>query len=497
MDHSLDGQQPSCEQLCVEAAALSGQLDGDPGPRRASNLQAQKPSSACEWQGDAPDPELDDLAHPQEDERPLSRLAEACDWVGDEIEEIQDDIDRACQLGSQSRRPNQHASPSASDKNPGKHAPEPSSEPTIGDEKGPRRTKARAGDIANSGNASSRERRAANESPANGKTHSPWVDALDQMPSPAAMLGKVKMDIKQTLEAASNILTPSGHKEAQSPDPAVAGNARSSSLAPVSAAAPPDFGKSGERSGAGKKESREARRQARLEKKIERRQKRKEDKERQQKEKEWKKISKKGGEIAGQLLQGLRPAHDSTVPYDPRCGICAKSAASVTSNTKRDPKCTTCTKIAERESTKQYVKSSKINLAGLPSPEDFLASINTFIHKEIKKVENIDEDLVQHMALHVRGLAVNGGEADLVGHECNTKGQPGHVGCHGLDGNGDSPTTTEAGQITSELNRNSDLSAISTLSEVDWWAQAVSSRESPQSPYRSSPPPRAITPFPR
>lgn len=104
MHYSLDGSGLSREQLQAkaeaEAAAIAGQLDGGPHPGDPAS------NSSCEWRGDAPEPELDDLAHPHEQPHQSSRPANACDWRGDEPDPLEDDLGPICQPEDQSRQPN-------------------------------------------------------------------------------------------------------------------------------------------------------------------------------------------------------------------------------------------------------------------------------------------------------------------------------------------------------------------------------------------------------
>ncbi|KAJ8121002.1 hypothetical protein O1611_g10215 [Lasiodiplodia mahajangana] len=400
----------------------------------------------------------------------------------------------------------------------GKHDLEVVSKPPVEDgkrserAKRPRKRKPHTGDIAG---PSQIDRGTTNASPTEDKTHSPWVDSLEHMSS--AVIERVNIGVKQTLEAATSILTPSAHKKSSSPEP----SERPSGLAPPSAAPPPsdfyiprapkpdaqeDNKKQGrEKARLEKKARREAKRKARQKKKQDRREKRREIKERRRKEKEWKRVAKKGGELPAQLRQGLRFAPDSKIPYNPRCDICKTTSTATTSSQKRSQKCTTCEKQAERESTNQYLKSSKVNLGALPSVENLTSIIEKLLGKGGKAVEggsdgdqaHIDEELAHHISLHVQDFVASGGEANLCGHQCNNEGQPGHLGHHGLDRNRDSPTATDGGQMVSIPYRNSELLTMQMPTEVDWWAQALSSEMPPPSPYRSSSTPFAVPLIPR
>lgn len=345
---------------------------------------------------------------------------------------------------------------------------------------------------------------------------------------PPSMMDKVNMGIKQTLDAATSILTPSPRKQPQS-ELVVAGKAkRTSTLAPETPAHLPDLciprsdlqaseqpsadetdaskrRHKKERTRAERKANSEARRMARRERRKERREKRREKKERHRMERLWKKAAKKVGEIPAHIREGLRIAPDTRVPYDSRCDICTKSAVSIMSSKKHDPKCTTCAKATERETTRQYLKSSKINLADLPSTDGLVALIKKSMGKETNAAAGeastgaqtgASDEMAHHIALHVQDLATNGGGADLRHHTCNGKGQPGHLGRHGLDRNGDTPPASD-GERTSPISYpNSDSSAASNASEVDWWVRALSSNGVPSSRASESPH-RSITPLPR
>ncbi|KAI0458636.1 hypothetical protein F5B21DRAFT_528375 [Xylaria acuta] len=520
MDHSFDGHGVSREQLQAkaEAAACAGQLDGDSSHGPAGPHRALRPGDACEWRGDAPDPELDDLAHAHEKNQQPSRPVE-------EADSVQMPIPRPPKMAGIPET----LLPPASDESPDQnHDPQPALGVLPEHEKKPKSKKAHAENAAGPSNAPPRERETANEHRTEGRTHSPWVDSLEQLP--ATMIGKVNRSVKETLEAAASILAPSSQKELESQEPTVAEKTRrSSGLAPVSAAPPPpdlyvprliqspngpltdneehrDNKKhKRERSRSEKKAQREAKRRARHEKNKERRERRKEEREMRRKEKEWKKTAKRGGELPLQLRQGLRLAPGLKVPYNSKCDICTKAAASAMSSKKRDPKCTACAKAAEHESTDQYLKSLKINLAELPSLDDLLNIIKKFLEKE-KRTEggaqtsdqaHSDEELLEHIALHIRDFATNGGEYHLRGHKCNKNGQPGHLGRHGLDGNRDSPTTTDGEQTISNASRSSDSPTVSSRPVVDWWVRAMSSKELPSTPYCPNSPPRAVTPLRR
>ncbi|KAI0869244.1 hypothetical protein GGS24DRAFT_512297 [Hypoxylon argillaceum] len=548
MDYYFDGYGLLREQSQPksEAAALAGQLDGDSSLHETAHTKSPRPSSTCEWRGDPPEPELDDLAHPPEQTQQPSRSADVCDWQGDEPEQQEDDLGEICPPDKQTQQPSHQGKPveeadsihmpiprppkvmgipeiifplnNDNDAGP-KHDPKPFPvlEPQVQNgqqsERGkkPKRKKERAGNTAGHSNALPDE-----------KTHSPWVDSLEHMST--AVRDRVNMGVKQTLDAATNILTPSAYKKSPSPGPTVTKESRrNSALAPASAAPPPsDFyiprpahsditqGESKkeerERIRSEKKSQRDTRRRAKQEKNKERKEKRRENKERRRKEKEWKRTAKKGGELPAQIRQGLRNDTGIKIPYNPRCDICTKSAATAMSSKKHNPKCTICAKEAERNSTNQYLKSLKISLADLPSVDDLLDDIKKLVGKEKKSARgastndqaNADDELARHVALHVQDLTTSGGEASSRGHKCNNKGQPGHLGRHGLDGNRDSPTATDGGQLVSASHSNSGLTTTPIPSEIDWWVQALSSKESPSSRYRSnSPPPFAITPLPR
>ncbi|KAI1750007.1 hypothetical protein F4782DRAFT_548978 [Xylaria castorea] len=551
MDNSFDGHGLSREQLQskTEAAAYAGQLDGDSSHDLAGPPRAPRADNACEWRGDAPDPELDDLAHHHDKNQQPSRPTDACDWRGDEPERHEDDLGQICQPNNQAQQSDQRNKPveeaesvqmpiprppkiagipetllpPASDESPDqKHNPRPvSGTPTrdgkkIEQGKRPKPKKAHAGNTAGPSNPRPKDNEAANEYSTEGRTHSPWVDSLEQLP--ANMIEKVNRGVKETLEAAASILTPVVQNEPQSQKPNVTEEAgKSSGLAPASAAPfPPDFyipkpaqppnglltehgdnkKQKRERSRSEKKAQREAKRRARQEKSKERKETRRGEKEMRRKERQWKKTASKGGELPLQLLQGLRLAPDSKVQYNSKCDICTKAAASAMSSKKRDPKCTACAKAAEHESTGQYLKSLKINLAELPSLDDLLNCIKKALVRD-KKTEGgarmidqsaSEEELLEHIALHIRDFAANGGERHLRGHKCNKNGQPGHLGRHGLDGNRDSPTTTDGEQTISSPSENSDSPNTSSPPLVDWWVQAMSSKELPSTPYRPGSP---------
>ncbi|KAI0097374.1 hypothetical protein GGR51DRAFT_578178 [Nemania sp. FL0031] len=531
-------------QAKTEAAALAGQLDGDSSYHGAAQPKSPRPNSACDWQGDPPEPELDDLAHlPPKKEQPR-RSAEACDWRGDEPEQHEDDLGQICQSDSRDQKSTRRDKaveeanviemPIPRAPNTGipqiifplqehnstdqKHDPKAPSDRPVQDGKQSesgkktRKKKARAGVTISPGQIN---RETANESPTEDKTHSPWVDSLEHMST--AVMDRVNIGVKQTLDAATSILTPSTYKKPASPEPA----RKPSGLAPPSVAPHPsefyvprapkhdvqvDNKKQGrEKARLEKKAQREAKRKARQAKKNERREKRRAAKEKRRNERQRKRAVKKGGELPAHILQGLRTAPDSKIQYHPGCDICKKSATATTSSKKHDSECTICAKQADRESTNQYLKSQKINLAALPSVDDLINAIKKLLGKEAETAEggsgsdqaHTDEELAHHITLHVQDFATSGGEANLRGHKCNNEGQPGHSGHHGLDRNRDSPTATDAGKMVPISYRNSEPLTMPVPSEVDWWAQALSSEMSASTPYRSNSTPFAVPLLPR
>ncbi|KAI0432757.1 hypothetical protein F5Y09DRAFT_353063 [Xylaria sp. FL1042] len=563
MDYSFDGHGLSREQLQAkaEAAELTGQLDGDSSHRQAARPRRPKsPKDACGWRGDAPEPELDDLAQACEENQQPSLRAEVCDWRGDKPERQEDDLGRICQSDNQTQKSSRGGKPveqadapqmpiqrlpkvaeipeivlpSDGDKSPDKKQDtKPPSELPARNGKTPehgKRSKKNSpppANIAGPSDPSPKDHGGEDETSAGDKTHSPWVDSLEQMP--ANVIEKVNLGIKQTLEAATRILTPPAGEGAQSPGPAAEEKTtKTTSLAPASAAPPPpdlympapsrpsieqppvddvivgSKKQERERKRSERKARHEAKRKARRDKNQERKEKRRQAKERRRKEKEWKVAAKKGGDLPSHILQGLRIAPGSKIPYNPNCDICTKSAASVMSSKKRDPNCTTCAKAADREYTNKYIKSSNINLASLSSSlDDLLDIIRNLLRQDsnAKKQKGAnqagdqgraDEDLVQHISEHIRDFVSNGGEANLRGHKCNNKCQPGDLAGHGLDGNRDSPIST-----VSNSSNNSDVSTRPAMpAEVDWWVQAMS-KESPSSTHRSLSPLAVTSQAPR
>lgn len=87
------------------------QLGGDSDPHKPTSSKTHKPENSCDWKGDAPDPELDDLAHPPAAHDPSSHPADARDQGGDEPEQQQDDPGQVGQVGqpnSQDKQPDEH-----------------------------------------------------------------------------------------------------------------------------------------------------------------------------------------------------------------------------------------------------------------------------------------------------------------------------------------------------------------------------------------------------
>lgn len=105
MNHSFDGNGLSREQLQAktEAAEMTGQLDGDSGNREKALSKPSRSNDACDWRGDAPSPEPDDLAHSYEKNQQPSAPTAACDWRGDKAETQEDDLDQKCQADKQAK----------------------------------------------------------------------------------------------------------------------------------------------------------------------------------------------------------------------------------------------------------------------------------------------------------------------------------------------------------------------------------------------------------
>ncbi|KAI1825947.1 hypothetical protein F4861DRAFT_537541 [Xylaria intraflava] len=347
MHHQFDGHGLSLEQLQVKAetAALAGQLDGNSNHSRGARSRAERADDSCDWRGDAPEPELDDLALVCKKNQEPSRPADVCNWRDDEPERHDDELGRVCESDSQAQQPKQRDR--AADVADSILMPIPrhkaidipkvvirasDEESSIREGKRPKREKsprkqATQSETASGPSGSPPEGRVAeNDSPSGDKTHSPWIDSLTQMPP--AMMEKVNMGIKQVLGAASGILTPS--TRGQSPAPPPEKSRKNSALAPETIAShPSDFyiprpvQSTDARHGSNKKQQRkkrrsdrkarnEARREAKKEARKERQQKRKENKERVRKEKARQRAMKKGGgDLPAHLLQGVQNDDDA------------------------------------------------------------------------------------------------------------------------------------------------------------------------------------------
>ena len=350
---------------------------------------------------------------------------------------------------------------------------------------------------------------------------------------PPSVIEKVNSGIKQTIEGAISMLTPHAEEKQKSPETIGKGQVKGTTgLAPESAAqlpaelfvsSPPlppveqvpqsdrpSKKQERERKSAERKARHEAKRDARRQKNKERKEKRREAKERKRKEKQWKKAAKDGGDLPVHIIQGLRTFPGTKTPYHPKCEICKTSAAPDTSIQKQSSKCPTCAKATERKSTQQFLKTSNVDPERLPSfteMGELLDLVKGILLKhgsvgimstggsEASGQARVDEELAQHIVLHIRDLIASCGEADCRKHKCNPKSRPGHAGRHGLDGNRDSPTSTDGGQIISNSIQNSDSSTTTNPAEADWWIQAMSLNK-PASPYRTLSP-RAGTPLPR
>ncbi|KAI2626209.1 hypothetical protein GGS21DRAFT_278378 [Xylaria nigripes] len=502
MQHSLDGHGSSREEARAkaEAAARAGQLDGDTSHGQAGTKKAD---DACDWRGDAPEPELDDLAHECEVNQQPSRPAEVCDWHDDESERGDDGLDRICESDNQPKQdcaehkatenPEVEEGPSSAEGKQSEH--DKVSENKTGQMENP----------ADSGSSPSKGHKAVKDSPHKEHTHAPWVDSLAQMPPTVAE--KVSLGMKQAIETAASILTPSTGE--MSHDPVAEKGRKKSSLPPeptpihhpeprpaqpIKKASKKQREK--EKRKSAKQARQEARRKAKQQKHEERKQKRKEKREKARKEKARRRaIRRGGGELPTHLIQGLQNhSLGSQAPYHTRCDICARSAEKYK---KRSPQCSICAKAAEREATSRYLKSSKISLAHLPSVTDLLDAIGKLLGKEKKTQDSTaessraqdDEDLVCHIALHIRELANDHEGAGWREHRCDDGARCSRSGRHGLDRNRDSPPTADDDQMPPNCSQNLDLStAIATPPETDWWVQAMRSEDSQSSLIRSNSP---------
>ncbi|KAI8628162.1 hypothetical protein F5Y19DRAFT_476567 [Xylariaceae sp. FL1651] len=539
MDRSFDGHGLSRAQLQAkaEAAEHAGQVDGGSSHDQAASIENRTPNpdDTCDWRGDAPEPEHDDLADACNTNQQPPHPDDVCDWQGDSPENQDDEFGSICPPNNQSRLPGQGVEAAEVDALPRVTSiPKivlPPADDSSGfpaeDEKKVKRKKLHNREAARTSTVPPTKPGAASESPPAGKTHSPWVDSLDQM-LPVSMQENVNKRIKQTLDAVTSLLAPSPQDQSSAPESTAADKKteRTASLAPEPATfAPSDFytpmsvqvlpgqpisgqpvpgqpsahnkpvadkKEEKDRKRADKKAKQEAKQRARHEKK----EKRKEHKERHRKEKERKKKGKHGEELPVQLRQGLRDNLGTGVPPHPKCDICIRSADSALSSSKLNPRCTICAKAAEKEATKNYLKSSTINFDDLPSLGDLIDIVKKLLPGKVGASASrpagsgqaeADEELVQHIAQHVHDYAASGGGTDLREHVCNEQAH------HGLDGNRDSPAPGLGEMICTP--KNLDLSGISTPAEVDWWVQALSSNSacSPyrvRSPFFAPPPPR-------
>ncbi|KAH9891464.1 hypothetical protein F4778DRAFT_336036 [Xylariomycetidae sp. FL2044] len=93
---SLDGNSMSQaqHQAKIEAVEEAGwQRDGPSDATAREEAKRSTSAPACDWRGDSPEPELDDLAHPSDDAGKPVQPDEVCDWSGDEPEAEHDALD--------------------------------------------------------------------------------------------------------------------------------------------------------------------------------------------------------------------------------------------------------------------------------------------------------------------------------------------------------------------------------------------------------------------
>jgi len=104
-------------QAKAEAAAHVGQLDGDSSHTRTGRSGTPRSNDACNWRGDRPEPELDDLAHQHNHQ--LSRAEDACDWRSDASEHYEDELGTSCPPKRQTKKsPDSKESVEATPKSP-------------------------------------------------------------------------------------------------------------------------------------------------------------------------------------------------------------------------------------------------------------------------------------------------------------------------------------------------------------------------------------------
>ncbi|KAI1815208.1 hypothetical protein GGS20DRAFT_584783 [Poronia punctata] len=523
-------------QAKAEAEAHAGQLDGDSSPERVGRPVTPRPNDNCDWRGDPPEPELDDLVH--SNQRQVSRSGDACDWHGDPPEPDEDELGRACKPDIQGRRPGHGEPREGARKSPIRLPSIPQdapiyeeSHPPVNDDPVEDKSKAEPGKNSRKNETPVGDTAGPSKDPPNvlDTRHSPWLGVLDEKPEPRR--DKVNKGIQQHLSGIFGTLTaspsPSLRRQSrwkpdtQGPTVAREEGKPASGLAPENTAAPPlDLytgipvgtttdqpvnegrpetarAKERRRRRAERRASREARREARKKKREEKKETRRQRKERRRKEKEWKKTEKKGGELPLSIVQGLRVPSDTKIPYDSRCDICSRSTIALTNSSKWYPKCTLCGKAAQREATNNYMKSSKIFMGDVAGVDDLVDIIKKSQTKRTRRSLSfamgyqgqMDDDLARHIALHLQDYASNGGVASLRGHTCNSDGQPGHLARQGLDGNRDSPSYEN--QVVPSLP------GTPVSPEADWWVRALASSEPPVTPSCPSPRLPEITPLQR
>ncbi|KAJ3574697.1 hypothetical protein NPX13_g4289 [Xylaria arbuscula] len=571
MNYFFDGNGLSREQLQAkaEAAEMTGQFDGDSSNREKAPSKPPKASEgdSCDWRGDAPSPELDDLAHSHDTKNKRAPApVDACDWRGDKPESQEDDLDQKCKVEKQAKTSGRHDQPveqaddiqmpiprlpkvdelpemlrrsedneNLAQKPETKQSVEPPARNKGKSEraKRPKKLKAPAEAIGEQSSKSAEGKEDENESPSRDKTYSPWIESLNQMPP--SVIEKVESGIKHTIEGAISILTPRAEEKQQSPEPIGEERVKgTTALAPESAAPLPaemlvpsptlppieelpqddrlSKKQERERKRAERRARHEAKRNARRQKKEERKEQRRAAKKKKLDEKKSKKAAKRG-ELPIFLIQGLRPGK---TPHHPDCEICKKPAVSEANNRKENSECPACDIKAERQSTQEFLKTANVDLGNLPFVDDGdailallrdilriyrpVGTMSSDVAKEGGK-NDVDEDLVKHMCLHVRSFIIGRRKTDVPGHKCNSKCQHSGVGRHGLDGIRDSPPSSDGGQNPLNLTPRSGSSSNSDPSEAlrrvrTTYENRYCPEHHPATRYRSLSP-HAGTPVPR
>ncbi|KAI0387726.1 hypothetical protein F5Y04DRAFT_274578 [Hypomontagnella monticulosa] len=414
-------------------------------------------AAACDWRGDSPEPELDDLAHHKiHQPRPPD---EVCDWQGDPPEPEFDDL--AHDLGEPQILTKFLGTSRVEPPPPSEAEKQEDEAPADRDYKG----KAHEEPL----NEKGPEAAPVDEKP-------PIKDEEDKPPDNAGeetLQEMVTHGFQQALDVFQNII------KASSPQPGNAEPSEPKKPPPDAEKEPPEPPAIAAPKGKKSKEDKEREKREKEEAKKaekERKAKEKEEKKRLKKEKELERKEQRRKEKEKKKNKGKET---DTAPADPPINPDDSAPADLHPH----PGCHLC-KHPQEQGTIDFIRESLENWQGLPSFEDLAAAAKKFLGmksadepQDIKQADNespsmSDQELLQHIAEHIeqhiqeymdpkapREENTTTQEAPGESSKHHEVGENGSPTNHGLDGNRDSPMTIIQGHLLRnlELTTNTDV----------------------------------------